>query len=118
MKPQRSGLARILNATRHSRSGVAAAWRSEAAFRQEVLCAAPLLGAVFLLDLDGLSRAVLFASVILVLVVELANTAIEAAIDRIGPGYHALSGRAKDAGSAAVAASILLLAGVWACVLL
>jgi diacylglycerol kinase (ATP) len=118
MKPQRTGVARVLHATRYSLIGLTATWRHEAAFRQEVWCAALLFPLIFLFDISGLERALLLAALLLVLVVELLNSAVEAVVDRIGAELHPLSGRAKDAGSAAVFVSILLAAGVWACILL
>lgn len=113
-----SGLARLIRAAGYSFRGLAAGWRFESAFRQEVvlfIVAAPLgwwLGAT------GVERALLIGSVLLVLVVELLNSAVEAAIDRIGDEEHALSGRAKDLGSAAVFMALALAAVVWALVLL
>ncbi|MCC6301197.1 MAG: diacylglycerol kinase [Gammaproteobacteria bacterium] len=113
-----TGLTRLILAAGYSCKGLAAAWRFESAFRQEVvlfLVAAPLgawLGAT------GVERALLIGSVLLVLVVELLNSAVETAIDRIGEEEHALSGRAKDIGSAAVFVSLALAVVVWALVLL
>lgn len=118
MKPQYTGAVRVLYATRYSLAGLAATWRHEAAFRQEVLCAALLLPLIFVFDISGLERALLLATLLLVLIVELLNSALEAAVDRIGDELHPLSGRAKDAGSAAVFVSILLAVGVWACILI
>ena len=115
--PPSTGALRLLRATAHSWRGLVDTWRSEAAFRQELLLAAPLLVLVFVLDIAPLSRAVLLATLGLVLVVELLNTAIEAVVDRVGADWHALSGKAKDAGSAAVTVSLLVHAAVWICVL-
>ncbi len=117
-KPGHTGLKRLILATGYSFKGLAAAWRFESAFRQEValfLVAAPL--GCWLGD-TGIERALLIGSVLLVLVVELLNSAVEAAIDRIGNEPHDLSGRAKDIGSAAVFVSLALAAVVWALVLL
>lgn len=113
----RTGLYRILRATRHSAQGLAAAWRHESAFRQELALALPMLPAALWLGTNWSERALLAGSVLLVLVVELLNSGIEAAIDRISLEHHELSGRAKDYGSAAVLLALLLCAGVWAAAL-
>jgi diacylglycerol kinase (ATP) len=117
-KAPRAGLERIVAAAANSGRGLRACWRNEAAFRQEVLLSIPLLSVAALLPLAGAERALLMGSVLLVLVVELLNSGIEAAIDRIGPEHHVLSGLAKDLASAAVAISLLLASVVWACILL
>lgn len=93
-------------------SGLRTAWK-EAAFRQEILLAMVLLPLAFLIGQSWLEVAMLAAVVMLVLIVEVLNSAIEAAIDRIGPEWHDLSRQAKDMGSAAVLLSLLLCAGVW-----
>ena len=93
-------------------SGLRTAWK-EAAFRQEILLAMVLLPLAFLIGQTWLEVAMLAAVVMLVLIVEVLNSAIEAAIDRIGPEWHDLSRQAKDMGSAAVLLSLLLCAGVW-----
>lgn len=110
---QRRGLPRLLHATRYSLEGLRAGWR-ETAFRQEVMAAALLLPLACWLGRGWVEVTILVASVMLVLIVELLNTGIEAAIDRIGPEWHAQSKRAKDVASAAVLLSLLLCAGVWA----
>lgn len=112
----RSGLSRIWHAGGYSLQGLCAAWQ-EKAFRQEACLAFVLLPAAFWLGRSWLETAVLAATVVLVLVVELLNSGIEAAIDRIGPEWHALSKRAKDFGSAAVLLSLLLCLGTWAAAL-
>ena len=109
---QRGGLGRVWHATGHSLSGLCAAW-SEAAFRQEAIAAAVLLPAAFWLARDWVQAALLAGSVLIVMIVELLNTAVEAAVDRVGPEWHALSKRAKDVGSAAVMLSLLLCGGIW-----
>ena len=109
----RRGLSRVLHATGYSIAGLRAGW-GEAAFRQEAILAVVMLPAAFWLGNSWLERAVLAGTVVLVLIVELLNTGIETAIDRIGPEWHALSKRAKDMGSAAVLLSLLLCAGTWA----
>ena len=113
-----TGLTRLIHATGFSFKGLVAAWRFESAFRQEValfIVAAPL--ACWLGD-TGIERALLIGSVLLVLVVELLNSAVEAAIDRISDEEHTLSGRAKDIGSAAVFMALLNASIVWLLILL
>ena len=114
----KTGLRRVWNAFHYSLAGLEAAYRCEDAFRQEVWLAALLLPAACLLPVDGVGRALMIASVLLVLVVELLNSALEAAVDRIGLEDHRLAKRAKDIGSAAVLVSLLSVVVVWACVLL
>ena len=109
----RTGLPRLGNAFIYSMHGIASAFRHEAAFRQEVLLAAVLIPLALLLDATGLARAMMIASVLLVLIVELLNSAIEAAIDRISMEDHHLAKRAKDLGSAAVMLSLVNVAVVW-----
>lgn len=111
------GIRRLINATGYSWAGLKTAFRQEAAFRQELAAALVLIPAALLLADNGLERAVLIGSVLLVLVVELLNSAVEAAIDRFGGEQHPLFGDAKDLGSAAVAVSILLALVVWVLVL-
>jgi diacylglycerol kinase (ATP) len=113
-----TGIRRLLNATRHSLEGIAAALRHEAAFRQELMLAAVLLPLGMWLGDDGIERALLTGSVLLLLVVELLNSAIEAAVDRVSLENHELAKRAKDYGSAAVMMSLAMLAAVWLLVLL
>jgi diacylglycerol kinase (ATP) len=110
---KRRGLSRLWHAMGFSLAGLRAGW-SEPAFRQEAMAAFVLIPAAFWIGADWPRTALLIGSVVLVLVVELLNTAIEAAIDRIGYERHALSGQAKDMGSAAVLLSLLLAAGIWA----
>jgi diacylglycerol kinase (ATP) len=107
------GLRRLLLAAGYSIKGLRTAWRQEAAFRQELILAMLLAPIALWLDFSVMERLLLIAVLVLVLVVELLNSAIEAAIDRIGPERHKLSGQAKDLGSAAVLLSLLLAAGVW-----
>ena len=108
----RSGLNRLWHATGYSLQGLRSAW-GETAFRQEALAAVVLLPLSLWLGRTWIETALLAATVVLLLVVELLNTGIEAAIDRIGPEWHDLSKRAKDMGSAAVLLSLLLCAGTW-----
>ena len=110
---ENSGLMRLVSATRYSMSGLVAAWRSEAAFRQEIVAAAILLPTALWLGNNAVERALLAGTVLLVLIVELLNTAVEYTVDRIGTDHHRLSGRAKDMGSAAVLISLLLWALTW-----
>ena len=113
MTSKNKGMRRVLLAAGYSARGLRAAWCNEAAFRQELILAMVLIPIAWWLDFSLLERLLLFAVLILVLVVELLNSAVEAAIDRIGPEFHELSGQAKDLGSAAVLLSLLLAAGVW-----
>jgi diacylglycerol kinase (ATP) len=108
----RSGISRILHATRYSLAGLRAAWH-EAAFRQEALLAAVMVPTAFWLGKNWLETAMLVATVMIVLITELLNTGIEKAIDRMGTEWHAMAKVAKDVGSAAVLLSLLLCAGVW-----
>jgi diacylglycerol kinase (ATP) len=114
----RNVLGRIWNATRYSMQGLAAAYRHEAAFRQEVLMAAVLVPLACWLDVSAAERALMIAAVLLVLVVELLNSAIEAVVDRISFENHPLAKRAKDLGSAAVCVSLVGLGAVWIAILL
>ena len=108
----RKGLNRIGHATGYSLAGLKAGW-FETAFRQEAAAALILVPASLWLGQNWVETALLCAGVVLVLVVELLNTAIESAIDRVGPEWHDLSKRAKDMGSAAVLLSLLLCLGMW-----
>ena len=110
---QRTGLTRILHAARYSAKGLRAAWRHEAAFRQEALLCLVMFPSAFWIATSWVEAAVLIGTLVLVLVAELLNSAVEAVVDRVGPDWHELSGRAKDIGSAAVMLSLLLVAGVW-----
>ena len=112
----RTGLHRIWHAAGYSLAGLRAGW-GETAFRQEAIAAMVLLPASLWLGRNWVEVALLAGTVVILMVVELLNTGIETAIDRIGPEWHALSKRAKDMGSAAVLLSLLLCAGVWAAAL-
>ena len=112
-----TGLRRVANATRYSLEGLAAAWRHEAAFRQEVLLAVVLVPLGLWLGRGGAEKALLAGSVLAVLVVELLNSAIEAIVDRASPERHELAKRAKDLGSAAVMLAIAATGLVWLFVL-
>lgn len=108
----RTGMSRIWHATGYSLDGLRAGW-GEPAFRQETIAAVVLLPASFWLGRNWAEIALLAGSVLFVMVVELLNTGIETAIDRVGPEWHDLSKRAKDIGSAAVLLSLLLTGGIW-----
>lgn len=110
-------LRRVWRAAGYSIQGFKAAWRHEAAFRQEAALFVVLAPLGFWLGRDGIERALLIGSLVLVLIVELLNSAIEAAVNRVGREPNELSGRAKDLGSAAVLLSLLLVALVWVLVL-
>ena len=111
--PQRDGVSRIWYAGIYSIRGLTVAWRSQAAFRQEALLALALIPAAFWLGQDFVERILLIGTVMLVLIVELCNSAIEAVVDRISSELHPLSGAAKDMGSAAVLLGLLLTLFVW-----
>lgn len=107
-KPGNTGIRRIVNATFYSFAGLRSAWRSEAAFRQECLLALVLIPSGWWLGENAVERALLIGSCLIVLIVELLNTAVEFVVDRVGTEHHELSGRAKDLGSAAVFVSLML----------
>jgi diacylglycerol kinase (ATP) len=111
------GLARLVQALFNSLEGLRDAWRHESAFRQEVLLALLLIPVACYVPMSGIEHAALVAAPLLVIVVELLNSSVEAAIDRISLDRHRLSKRAKDLGSAAVFVALLLLALVWGLVL-
>ncbi len=117
MKGQR-GLRRVLNATGYSIDGLRAAWQHEDAFRQELILAAIMILIAALLPVTLIEKILLVGVVVLVLIVELLNTGIEAAIDRDSLEINALGKRAKDYASAAVMLSLLLAGGTWAAILL
>jgi len=111
------GLQRVVNALRYSADGLRAAWSGEDAFRQELILAAVLVPVALLLPLALIERLLLIGTVVLVLIVELLNTAVEAAIDRHSFEINPLAKRAKDLGSAAVLLALLLAGGVWGAIL-
>lgn len=113
-----TGFKRLVSAFGFSCKGFSATWRHEAAFRQELAAAVILIPAGLWLGENGVERALLLMPVLLVLLTELINTAIEATVDRFGGEHHPLSGRAKDIGSAAVLTSLVLCGVVWLCILL
>ena len=116
VKPGKSGISRIIDATRYSAQGIRQAWRHEAAFRQESILTLILLPAGLSLGRTAIERTLLIGCCLLVLIVELLNSAIEAAVDRHGDEHHELSGRAKDLGSAAVFISLVVVLIVWSAV--
>lgn len=116
-KPGYTGLRRIYFAARYSINGLRAAWLHESAFRQELLLLVIGIPLGWWLADTGVERSLLIGSLLLVIVVELLNSAIEAAIDRIADSDHPLSARAKDLGSAAVLVSLMVAAAVWGLVL-
>jgi len=112
-KPGNTGFRRVVNATFYSVAGLRAAWRNEAAFRQECVGFVVLIPIAVWLGQNAVQRALLLSSCALVVIVELLNTAVEFVVDRVGTDHHELSGRAKDLGSAAVFTSIALALLVW-----
>ena len=114
----KTGLIRVWNALFYSFAGLRSAWKHEDAFRQEALLAMLMVPLAFLLTPNNLARAVMIASVLLVLIVELINSAIEATVDRISLENHHLAKRAKDIGSAAVFIALMNVLVVWGLALL
>jgi len=114
----KTGVQRVWNALHYSLAGLRAALRCEDAFRQEALLAVVLIPLSFFLPASGTGRALMIASVLLVLIVELLNSAIEATVDRVSLDRHHLSKRAKDIGSAAVLLALINVFVVWSCVIL
>jgi diacylglycerol kinase (ATP) len=112
------GLARLVNAFCYSLKGFVAAFRHEAAFRQELFLVVIALPLGLYLGKNGIERALLVGCLLLILVVELLNSAVEAIVDKTSPEFHELAGRAKDLGSAAVMSSLILAGVVWGLVLL
>ena len=109
----KTGLRRLCNAFGYSAAGLAAAYKNEDAFRQEVLMAIVLIPLAIYLGDGAMARALMVGSVLLVIIVELLNSAIEATVDRISLENHSLAKRAKDIGSAAVLISLINLLAVW-----
>jgi diacylglycerol kinase (ATP) len=113
-----SGITRIIKASGYSWQGLCAAYRNEAAFRQETWLCVVMIPLGLYLGENGVEKALLVASVLLLPLVEILNSALEAVVDRFGEEQHELAGRAKDMGSAAVALAIILMIVVWVLVLL
>jgi diacylglycerol kinase (ATP) len=112
-KPGKTGIVRVIDAFGYSMKGLAATWKFEAAFRQEVVLGVVLTPVAFWLATSHIELILLIASIFWVWMAELANSSVEAVVDRTGFEHHELSGRAKDIGSALVFVSLLLLAIVW-----
>ncbi|WP_104038657.1 diacylglycerol kinase [Vibrio jasicida] len=117
-KPGNTGLKRIIKATGYSAKGLRAAFKHEAAIRQELVMLAIAIVLVCLFDLSVIERILMLGVVVLVLIVELINSAIEAVVDRVGVEHHELSGRAKDIGSAAVMVALAFAGFTWLYILL
>lgn len=113
-----TGITRIIKAFGYSLAGLRACFASEAAFRQELALCAIMLPVALWVEVSRAERALLVASLLLVLIVELLNSAIETLVDRVGPEHHDLSGKAKDIGSAAVLVALVLAVTVWGVILL
>ena len=118
LKPGKTGIRRVVDATGYSLQGLKAAWIHEAAFRQELVLTLVLSICTLLLPVTNLERIMMISSLLLVVIVELINSAIEAVVDRVSDDWHELSGRAKDIGSAAVFVALFLVLFVWASILL
>lgn len=116
--PKRKGISRLIAAAGYSFAGLRAAFASEEAFRMEVVVLVLFSPVAFFLGETGVERALLIGVLILLMIIELLNTAVEAVVDRIGSDYHELSRQAKDIGSAAVFLGMVLVALVWGLVLL
>lgn len=112
-----TGFKRIILAGGYSIKGLRQAFVHEAAFRQELLLTCVLIPVACWLDVGSVERILMISSLLLVLIVELLNSAVEAVVDRIGPEIHELSGRAKDIGSAAVFISLFLVVFIWGSIL-
>ena len=113
----KTGVQRLWNALLYSMAGLKAAFLHEDAFRQEAILAALLIPTALFLPVSGIGKAIMIAAVLLVIVVELLNSAVEATVDRISLENHRLAKRAKDIGSAAVFVSLINVAVVWSLVL-
>ncbi len=112
-----AGVKRLLRACSYSLQGFLHTWREEVAFRQEVMLAAAVIPGGLYLGRTGVERALLVGPMLLILIVEILNSAVEAVVDRSGMEQHPLAGMAKDMGSAAVMLSFALLGTVWLLVL-
>jgi diacylglycerol kinase (ATP) len=117
-KQSETGIKRIISAFFYSKNGILSCWKMEAAFRQEIVACIFLVPLAIFIGNGGVEKAILISTCLLVLIVEILNSAIEAVVDRISPTHHDLSGLAKDLGSAAVLLSIVNLLVVWSFILL
>jgi len=113
----KTGFVRLWNALGYSKDGLSAAWKHEAAFREEVMLAIVAIPLAFYLGKTGVERAMLAGSILLIIIVEILNSAVEAVVDKASPEKHELAKRAKDMGSAAVLLSLIFAASVWGLVL-
>lgn len=113
LPPRRRGLSRIFAALVYSLHGLAGAWCSQAAFRQEIMLVAPLSVAIFFVPCSNTLKLIVLLSHVGLLIVELLNSAIEAVVDKASPEFHALARQAKDMGSAAVLLSLVAVAACW-----
>ncbi|NAX18705.1 MULTISPECIES: diacylglycerol kinase [unclassified Vibrio] len=113
MKPGRTGIKRLFYATGYSIQGLKAAWLNEAAIRQETVTSILLITITFFLPVTKIEQIMMIGCLVLVVIVELMNSAVEAVVDRIGNEWHELSGRAKDIGSAAVLIALIFSAFTW-----
>ena len=116
-KPSNSGIKRIIKATGYSIQGLKAAWKHEAAIRQEIIILIIALPIIVLVDVSLVEKILMGSSLLLLLIVELINSAIEAIVDRVGTEHHELSGRAKDIGSSAVMITVFLNMILWGLIL-
>ncbi len=114
----KKGLTRLINALGYSRDGLRAAWKNEAAFREEILLAAITVPLGLYLGQSGVERALLVGSIVLILIVEILNSGLEAVVDKASPEKNELAKRAKDMGSAAVLLALANAGAIWLCVLL
>ena len=117
MKPGKSGLPRIIDATKYTIQGFKYVWKNEAAFREECMLVIVLFPIAIWLGENRIEQLLMIGAGFIVLITELLNSAIEAVVDRIGDGVHPLSGAAKDMGSAAVFTSLMLFIVVWVALL-
>lgn len=115
MKPGKTGITRLIHALTYSKQGLVFAYKNEAAFRQEIWLGIILIPIALALPLGLIHKVALIGSLILIAVVELLNSAIEAVVDRIGPEHNELAGRAKDMGSAAVMLTLSFAILLWTC---
>jgi diacylglycerol kinase (ATP) len=118
VKPNTTGIRRVINAAGYSLKGFKSAWLFEAAFRQEVTLCIIFSIVAFMLPVSHIERILMIVSLLLVVIVELINSAIEAVVDRVGDDWNELSGRAKDIGSAAVFLSLCIVFFVWISILI
>ncbi|MFM9914083.1 MAG: diacylglycerol kinase [Methylophilaceae bacterium] len=114
----KTGIRRLINAFNYSCAGLKTAYKNEDAFRQEVLLAAMLIPLAIYLEVSTVERILMIGSVLLLIIVELLNSAVEATVDRISLDHHKLAARAKDIGSAAVLMSLVNLLVVWGLIIL